>query len=238
MVNNPPLKISNLSFGIGSTNILNGVDIAPKSTFSRIGIVGANGAGKSTLFKCIMGFEKKYRGDINLDDQTINSYNPHERVAKGLGYLAQDSWLFLDMNCYENLLAPMQLAKKENSEAKEKCLHYLDEYGLMHLKDRRAKNLSGGEKRRLERARTMMLGPKVLLLDEPFAGLDPHACEDLKSLLSKISDTGTRLWISDHQINHIVELSEQIYLMDKGVIILSGSPEELQKNELAQKTYF
>jgi len=108
----------------------------------------------------------------------------------------------------------------------------------MHLKDRRAKNLSGGEKRRLEIARTMMLGPKVLLLDEPFAGLDPHACEDLKSLLSKISDTGTRLWISDHQINHIVELSEQIYLMDKGVIILSGSPEELQKNELAQKTYF
>ncbi len=238
MVNNPPLKVSGLTFSVSSTNILNGVNIAPEDTLSRIGIVGANGAGKSTLFKCIMGFEKKYRGDVFLNDQNIASCNPHERVAKGLGYLAQESWLFLDMSCYENLLAPLQLSGKVSDDVKKKCLHFLEEYGLSQLKDRSAKHLSGGEKRRLEIARTMMLEPKVLLLDEPFAGLDPHACEDLKTLLSGISEKGTRLWISDHQINHIVELSEKIYLMDQGVIILSGSPEELQQNELAKKTYF
>jgi lipopolysaccharide export system ATP-binding protein len=232
------LSISKLNFSVGSVDILSGVNISTEGNIKRLGLVGANGAGKSTLFKCIMGFEKNYSGEIFLNGESLAKKNPSERTALGLGYLAQESWLFWDMTCYENLLAPLQLSSSNKQDIHKQCEESLNEVGLLELKDRKASKLSGGEKRRLEIARTMIMKPTVLLLDEPFAGLDPHACEDLKDLLKVISDKGVVVWVSDHQLVHILEMSETVYLMDKGLVALSGSPEEVQNNAKAKDLYF
>ncbi len=229
------LKGEGLKKRFGKKEVVKGVDIEVKEG-EIVGLLGPNGAGKTTLFYLIVGFLTPSHGRVILNDEELTGLPMYQRARKGVTYLPQEPSVFKDLSVYENL----KLAKEVLEEwggARADIDEVMEMFKLEHLKDSRAEFLSGGERRRLEIARCFMMKPRFILLDEPFAGIDPIITEDIRRLIISLKDWGIGVIISDHNVRETLKICDRAYVLSDGVVLKSGTPVELASDEKVKKAY-
>lgn len=232
----PLLSVRNLSKEYNGRLVVQNITIEIEQN-EIVGLLGPNGAGKTTAFYMIMGLEKPDTGEIFLENRPITRLTIDQRARCGMGYLAQEPSIFRQMTVEENLqviLETMPLTKKLRLERLDQLL---EEFKLTHLKKKLAPTLSGGERRRLEIARTLIQNPKLLLLDEPFAAIDPVTIDELKELILGLSKKGISFLITDHNVREIFKIAHRSYLVQKGVVTHQGSKEVLCSNREVMDSY-
>lgn len=202
-----------------------------------VGLLGPNGAGKTTSFYMIVGLIKPNGGKIYLDNQEITKYPMYKRAQSGIGYLAQEASVFRKLSVEDNILSVLQLTRLTKKQQLEKMESLIDEFGLNHIRKNRGDLLSGGERRRTEIARALATDPSFILLDEPFAGVDPVAVEDIQRIISKLTKKNIGILITDHNVQETLAITDRTYLMFEGNILKNGKPEELAKDEIVRKVY-
>jgi lipopolysaccharide export system ATP-binding protein len=204
-----------------------------------VGLLGPNGAGKTTSFYMAVGLVKPNEGKIWLDETDITSLPMYKRAKLGVGYLAQEASVFRDLTVEENILGVMELAKPEMTqhERKEKTEMLLEEFSLTHVRKNKGIVCSGGERRRTEIARALAVDPKFILLDEPFAGVDPIAVEEIQSIVAKLKHRNIGILITDHNVNETLSITDRAYLLFEGKILRQGTAEELAADELVRRVY-
>ncbi len=204
---------------------------------SVVGLLGPNGAGKTTTFYMIIGIIKPDKGQVFLDDEDITSYPMYLRARRGIGYLPQETSIFRKLTVKQNIMAILEILLISKSEQKERTDMLLDELGIKHLADQKANLLSGGERRRLEITRSLATNPSFILLDEPFAGIDPLAVIDIKKIIGHLKKRGIGILISDHNVRETLEVCDKAYILNDGKIIESGSPQKIATSETARRIY-
>ncbi|HLS12106.1 MAG TPA: LPS export ABC transporter ATP-binding protein [Flavobacteriaceae bacterium] len=202
-----------------------------------VGLLGPNGAGKTTSFYMIVGFIKPNSGKIFLNEKEITKFPMYKRAQHGIGYLAQEASVFRKLSVEDNILSVLQLTKLSKKEQRERMESLLDEFGLNHIRKSRGDLLSGGERRRTEIARALATDPKFILLDEPFAGVDPVAVEDIQRIVAQLKRKNIGILITDHNVQETLAITDRTYLMFEGSILKHGSPEELAEDEMVRKVY-
>lgn len=202
-----------------------------------VGLLGPNGAGKTTTFYMIVGLIKPLEGRIFLDNQEITNEPMYRRAQRGIGYLAQEASVFRTLSVEDNIKAVLEFSKLSKAEQKSKLESLLDEFGLQHIRKSIGIQLSGGERRRTEIARSLALNPKFILLDEPFAGVDPIAVEDIQAIVSKLKDKNIGILITDHNVHETLSITDRAYLLFEGSILKAGSAEDLANDEQVRKVY-
>lgn len=202
-----------------------------------VGLLGPNGAGKTTSFYMIVGLIKPNGGHIYLNDTEITSYPMYKRAQNGIGYLAQEASVFRKLSVEDNILSVLQLTNLSKKEQQMKMEGLLEEFSLTHIRTNRGDLLSGGERRRTEIARALATDPNFILLDEPFAGVDPIAVEDIQRIVAQLKDKNIGILITDHNVQETLAITERSYLMFEGGILKSGTPEDLAKDEMVRKVY-
>ena len=202
-----------------------------------VGLLGPNGAGKTTSFYMIVGLIKPNGGKIYLDNQEITKFPMSKRAQSGIGYLAQEASVFRKLSVENNILSVLQLTKLSKKQQLEKMESLIDEFGLNHIRKNRGDLLSGGERRRTEIARALATDPSFILLDEPFAGVDPVAVEDIQRIISKLTKKNIGILITDHNVQETLAITDRTYLMFEGNILKDGKPEELAEDEIVRKVY-
>jgi len=217
-------------------NVVKGISIKVNQG-QIIGLLGPNGAGKTTSFYMIVGLIKPNSGIIKLNNTEITGYPMYKRAQNGIGYLAQEASVFRKLSVEDNILSVLQLTKLSKSEQIKKMEELLEEFGLNHIRKNRGDLLSGGERRRTEIARSLATSPKFLLLDEPFAGVDPVAVEDIQKIISLLKNKNIGILITDHNVQETLAITDKTYLMFEGSILKEGKPEELATDEMVRKVY-
>ena len=202
-----------------------------------VGLLGPNGAGKTTSFYMIVGLIKPNSGQIFLDDTDITKFPMYQRAQNGIGYLAQEASVFRKLSVEDNIRCVLQLTNLSAKEQSDKTEALLEEFGLTHIRHNRGDLLSGGERRRTEIARALATDPKFVLLDEPFAGVDPVAVEDIQKILAHLKSKNIGILITDHNVQETLAITDQTYLMFEGCILKAGKPEELANDEMVRKVY-
>jgi lipopolysaccharide export system ATP-binding protein len=202
-----------------------------------VGLLGPNGAGKTTSFYMIVGLIKPYSGKVFLDDKDITKEPMYKRAKLGIGYLAQEASVFRKLSVEDNILAVLQFTKLTKAQQREKMESLLEEFSLTHIRKSMGISLSGGERRRTEIARALAVDPKFILLDEPFAGVDPIAVEDIQYVVSKLKDRNIGILITDHNVRETLSITDRSYLLFEGQILKSGTAEELVADEQVRKVY-
>lgn len=202
-----------------------------------VGLLGPNGAGKTTSFYTIVGLIKPNSGSIVLDDTNITSFPMYQRAQNGIGYLAQEASVFRKLSVEDNIRCVLELTKMSKSEQQEKTESLLDEFSLTSIRKNRGDLLSGGERRRTEIARALATDPKFLLLDEPFAGVDPVAVEDIQKIVAHLKKKNIGILITDHNVQETLAITDRTYLMFEGKILKAGKPEDLANDEIVRKVY-
>ncbi len=202
-----------------------------------VGLLGPNGAGKTTSFYMIVGLIKPNGGRIFLNDQDITTYPMYKRAQNGIGYLAQEASVFRKLSIEDNILSVLQLTKLSKAEQEAKMESLIDEFGLQHIRTNRGDLLSGGERRRTEIARALATDPHFILLDEPFAGVDPVAVEDIQRIVAQLKNKNIGILITDHNVQETLAITDRTYLMFEGSILKHGVPEELAGDEMVRKVY-
>ena len=202
-----------------------------------VGLLGPNGAGKTTSFYMIVGIIKPEQGDIYLENEVISSYPMYQRAQKGIGYLAQEESVFRKLSVEDNILGVLEFSELSKNQQKEKAQQLMEEFGLINIRKNRGDLLSGGERRRTEIARALANNPNFLLLDEPFAGVDPIAVEDIQSIISVLKKKNIGILITDHNVQETLAITDRTYLMFEGKILKEGIPEDLAKDEIVRKVY-
>lgn len=202
-----------------------------------VGLLGPNGAGKTTSFYMIVGLIKPENGKIFLNKEDITPFPMYKRAQKGIGYLAQEKSIFRKLTVEENILSVLQLTNLSKTEQKNKTEELLEEFGLKSIRKNRGDLLSGGETRRTEIARTLATNPKFVLLDEPFAGVDPIAVEDIQKIIAHLKKKNIGVLITDHNVQETLAITDKTYLMFEGNILKEGAPEILAKDEIVRKVY-
>jgi len=202
-----------------------------------VGLLGPNGAGKTTSFYMIVGFIKADEGKIQLNGKDISQAPMYKRARMGIGYLAQESSVFQKLTVEQNILAILENTGLTRKERARKTNGLLDELGITHVKKQKAYTLSGGERRRTEIARALALEPKFLLLDEPFAGIDPIAVFDIQGIIDKLREKGLGILITDHNVRETLRITSRAYIMNEGEILVSGTSDYLVNNEEAKRIY-
>ena len=202
-----------------------------------IGLLGPNGAGKTTSFYMIVGLIKPLSGHIYLDDTDITKFPMYRRAQSGIGYLAQEASVFRKLTVEQNIKSVLELTKLSKKEQHDKTEALLDEFGLNHIRKNRGDLLSGGERRRTEIARALATDPKFVLLDEPFAGVDPVAVEDIQKIVAHLKKRNIGILITDHNVQETLAITDRTYLMFEGKILKTGTPEELAQDEMVRKVY-
>ena len=202
-----------------------------------VGLLGPNGAGKTTSFYMIVGLVKPNGGNIFLDNEEITNYPMYQRAQNGIGYLAQEASVFRKLSVEDNILSVLQLTKLSKKEQLDKMEELLEEFGLNHIRKNRGDLLSGGERRRTEIARALATSPNFVLLDEPFAGVDPVAVEDIQRIIAHLKNKNIGILITDHNVQETLAITDKTYLMFEGKILKAGSPEELAQDEMVRKVY-
>jgi len=192
-----------------------------------VGLLGPNGAGKTTSFYMIVGLIKPFTGRIFLDDEDITKLPVYRRAQKGIGYLAQEASVFRQMSVEDNILSVLEMTKLPKAEQHKKVETLLNEFGLQHIRKSKGYQLSGGERRRTEIARALAIDPKFILLDEPFAGVDPIAVEDIQHIVKTLRDKNIGVLITDHNVHETLTITDRSYLLYEGSILKSGNAEEL-----------
>jgi lipopolysaccharide export system ATP-binding protein len=202
-----------------------------------VGLLGPNGAGKTTSFYMIVGLVKPTRGKVFLDKDEITEDAMYQRAQKGLGYLAQEASVFRKLSVEDNIRAVLEMTTLSKAEQNDKLEQLLDEFSLQHIRTNRGDLLSGGERRRTEIARALAVDPKFVLLDEPFAGVDPIAVEDIQSIVYKLKDKNIGILITDHNVQETLSIVNRAYLLHDGNILKSGVPEDLVNDEQVRAVY-
>lgn len=217
--------------------VLKGVSIAVGAG-EVVGLLGPNGAGKTTCFYLVVGLIAANGGRITLDGQEITLLPMHARARRGLSYLAQEPSTFRKLSAYDNLLAILETRKDLDREAqKQRGQELLEELGIAHVADSLAMSLSGGERRRLEIARALAVDPRVMLLDEPFAGVDPIAVGDIKHIVSHLRARGIGILITDHNVRETLDICDRAYIINEGQVIAEGTPHALLENREVRSVY-
>ena len=202
-----------------------------------VGLLGPNGAGKTTSFYMIVGLIKPNDGSIFLDNNEITKLPMYKRAQKGIGYLAQEASVFRKLSVEDNILSVLQMTNLGKPKQKEKMESLLEEFGLEHIRKNRGDLLSGGERRRTEIARALATDPKFVLLDEPFAGVDPVAVEDIQRIVAHLKRKNIGILITDHNVQETLAITDKTYLMFEGNILKAGTPKELSEDEIVRKVY-
>jgi len=202
-----------------------------------VGLLGPNGAGKTTTFYMTIGMVKPDEGRIFIDDEDITDSPMYIRARKGLGYLPQEPSIFRKLTARQNVMAILEMQNISTQEQDERADRLLDELGIKHLSDQKAALLSGGEKRRLEISRALATDPAFILLDEPFAGIDPLAVIDIKNIIGHLKKRGIGVLISDHNVRETLGVCDMAYILNEGKIIESGDPEKIASSEIARRIY-
>lgn len=202
-----------------------------------VGLLGPNGAGKTTTFYMIVGLIKPNDGDIFLEDENITDLPMYRRAKRGIGYLAQEASVFRKLTVEENLLAVLEMTKLSKQDQKKKVNSLLEEFSLGHVRKSLGMVLSGGERRRTEIARALAVDPKFVLLDEPFAGVDPIAVEEIQTIVAQLKNKNIGILITDHNVNETLSITDRAYLMFEGKLLKAGSAEELAADEQVRRVY-
>ena len=202
-----------------------------------IGLLGPNGAGKTTSFYMIVGLIKPQKGKIYLDDQDITSDAMYKRAQKGIGYLAQESSIFRKLSVEKNILSVLQMTQLSKKEQLTKLESLLEEFGIQKIRKNRGDLLSGGERRRTEIARALARDPKFVLLDEPFAGVDPIAVKDIQDIIIVLKKKNIGVLITDHNVHETLAITDKTYIMSQGDILREGTPQELAADKIVRETY-
>ncbi|MCH9812004.1 LPS export ABC transporter ATP-binding protein [bacterium] len=224
------LEVENLEVKIGKRRIVKNLSFSIK-TGSIVGLLGANGAGKTTTFLALIGLIKPAKGTIYLDEEDITKLPMYKRARKGIGYLSQEPSIFKELTVEENLLAYLDTKKLSKQEKDAIIQQHLAELHITSLKKKRAGELSGGERRRVEIARALTTNPKILFLDEPFANIDPKTIEDVKKLIFFLKERGITIFITDHNAYELLSFIDKGLFLHKGELLASGTKEELLDNQ-------
>jgi lipopolysaccharide export system ATP-binding protein len=219
-----------------SRMVVNGVSISVKHG-EIVGLLGPNGAGKTTTFYMTVGLVRPYSGSIYLDGIEVTNYPMYKRARAGIGYLAQELSIFRGLSVENNLISIAQLLSISKIAQKEKVELLLEDFRLARLRKQLSITLSGGEKRRLEIARSLIMDPKFLLLDEPFVGIDPITIDDIQKIIKKLKEKGLGILITDHNVRETLEIIDRAYIIYEGRILLEGSARELLENPETRKIY-
>ena len=219
------------------TTIVNGVDLVVSDN-EVVGLLGANGAGKTTSFNMIIGLVRESEGSIFLDDEDITDLPMHERARMGIGYLPQEHSVFRKLTAEQNILAVLEAAgKHEAAERQQISQSLLEEFGIYRLRDKLTIQLSGGEQRRVEIARALALEPSFILLDEPFAGVDPIAVKEIQQIITLLKDRGIGVLITDHNVRETLGICDRAYILHQGEVLISGSPQQIMADQRAREVY-
>ena len=230
------LHLRNLGKNYGGRHVVKSVNLDLESG-DVVGLLGPNGAGKTTTFYMTVGMVKPDTGQVLLDDEDMTEYPMFLRARKGVGYLPQESSIFRKLTVKQNVLAILEIFPISAAERQERADMLLDELGIKHLSDQKAHVLSGGEKRRLEISRSLATNPSFILLDEPFAGIDPLAVNDIKNIIDHLKRRGIGILISDHNVRDTLGVCDEAYILCDGEVIESGSPEKIASSEAAIRVY-
>jgi lipopolysaccharide export system ATP-binding protein len=202
-----------------------------------VGLLGPNGAGKTTSFYMVVGLIKPETGHIFLNDEDITELPMYKRAQKGVGYLPQEASVFRTLTVEENILSVMEMTNMKKKEQKERLEGLIEEFSLQKVRKSQGKVLSGGERRRTEIARALAVDPKFILLDEPFAGVDPIAVEDIQSIIFKLKARNIGILITDHNVDETLSITDRTYLLFEGAVLREGSADQLAEDELVRKVY-
>ncbi len=235
-VHNKGLEINNISKTYNRKKVVNNVSIKLNRGES-VALLGPNGAGKTTLFYMIMGLIGNDGGSILLDKKEISEFPMYRRSKLGIGYLPQESSVFRGLNVEENILAILEKSLKTNDEIKKTLEKLLSDFGIEHVRNSPSLSLSGGERRRLEIARCMASKPNFVLLDEPLAGIDPIAIQDIKNLIQNLKSNNIGVLITDHNVKSTLEIVDRAYIIFEGKVLFEGKPDEIVNNKNVQAFY-
>ena len=230
------LRAENIEKIYGNRKVVKGISLQVEQG-EIIGLLGPNGAGKTTSFYMIVGMIEPNQGKIFLDNEDITDDSMYKRAQKGVGYLAQEASVFRKLSVEDNIMAVLQFTDLAKKQQKEKLESLIEEFGLAHVRKNRGDLLSGGERRRTEIARALASDPKFILLDEPFAGVDPIAVEDIQSIVAHLKDRNIGILITDHNVQETLAITDKTYLMFEGGILKEGTPKELAEDEMVRKVY-
>lgn len=230
------LRAENIEKLYGSRKVVKGISVEVKQG-EIIGLLGPNGAGKTTSFYMIVGMVKPNAGKIFLNDEEITDDSMYKRAQKGIGYLAQEASVFRKLSVEDNIMAILEFTDLSRKEQKAKLESLIEEFSLGHVRKNRGDLLSGGERRRTEIARCLASDPKFILLDEPFAGVDPIAVHDIQSIVAQLKNRNIGILITDHDVQATLAITDRTYLMFEGGILKEGTPRELAADEMVRRVY-
>ena len=230
------LKAKKLVKQYGERTVVNNVDVE-LNRGEVVGLLGPNGAGKTTTFYMLTGMIKPLSGDIFLDDENVTDLPMYKRSQKGVGYLAQDASVFTKLSVEDNIKLVLEMTELSAEEQAEKLEKLIDEFSIGHIRHNKGFALSGGERRRLEIARSLVTDPSFILLDEPFAGIDPIAVEDIQGIINTLKSKNIGVLITDHNVRETLSITDRSYLLYNGEILKSGTTKELTKDEDVKKLY-
>ncbi|WP_288062126.1 LPS export ABC transporter ATP-binding protein [Rodentibacter caecimuris] len=203
-----------------------------------VGLLGPNGAGKTTTFYMVVGLVRQDQGKITIDGEDISLLPMHNRAQRGIGYLPQEASIFRRLSVYDNLMAVLEIRKDLTPEQRrERADELIEEFNIGHIRNSLGQSLSGGERRRVEIARALAANPKFILLDEPFAGVDPISVTDIKKIITDLRNRGLGVLITDHNVRETLDVCERAYIVGKGQIIATGTPEEVMNDEHVKRVY-
>lgn len=230
------LRIEKIKKSIKKTEILHDISLEVNSG-EIVGLLGPNGAGKTTSFYIVCGLIQPSSGEVFFDDENITALPLHKRALKGIGYLPQESSIFKELSVEDNLMLAAQVAIKDKKQQHIAVEELLEIFNIEPIRQRKGISLSGGERRRTEIARALVSKPKFLLLDEPFAGVDPIAVKDIQDIINQLIHRGIGVLITDHNVRETLEICDRAYVMKSGSLLASGTSEEIKKNENVKKHY-
>jgi lipopolysaccharide export system ATP-binding protein len=234
--NRATLRAENLIKAYKGVKVVKGISVEVTQG-EIVGLLGPNGAGKTTSFYMIVGLIKPNAGHIYLDKTNITKFPMYKRAQNGIGYLAQEASIFRKLSIEDNIMSVLELTDLNKNEREEKMESLISEFGLNHIRTNRGDLLSGGERRRTEIARALATDPKFILLDEPFAGVDPVAVEDIQKIVAQLKNKNIGILITDHNVQETLAITDRTYLMFEGGILKHGEPEELANDEMVRKVY-
>lgn len=231
------LTAENLAKSYKSRKVVSDVSLTVNSN-EIVGLLGPNGAGKTTTFYMVVGLVRQDQGKIIIDGEDISLLPMHNRAQRGIGYLPQEASIFRRLTVYENLMAVLEIRKDLTSQQhREKADELIEEFNIGHIRDSLGQSLSGGERRRVEIARALAANPKFILLDEPFAGVDPISVSDIKKIITDLRNRGLGVLITDHNVRETLDVCERAYIVGEGKIIATGTPEQVMNDEHVKRVY-
>lgn len=232
----PLLSVSNLQKSFGGRQVVRGVSFHVDPT-EIVGLLGRNGAGKTTSFRMSIGMIDADAGTVTFDDQDVSGLPMYQRARLGMGYLSQEPSVFTRLTCEQNLLAILETLDLTKAERKARATELLEQFRLTHKRNELARTCSGGERRKLEIARALVTNPRLILLDEPFSGVDPIAVEDLQKEIKRLRDQGIACLITDHNVQQTLRVCDRAYIIDDGKVFAEGTPKALINDQMVRSVY-